>query len=79
MGNGNEGVIHIPQSFTTEASPSDCLMSYPGHLLGGGVTPLQSVYSTALADWATGQSLGESYSSGEMLSVYYTAPADWDS
>ena len=30
---GNEGVLHIPQSSsTTGASPSDCLMSYLGHL-----------------------------------------------
>ena len=34
--NGNEGVLHIPQSFSiTGTSPSDCLVSYPGHLLGG--------------------------------------------
>ena len=32
--NGNEGALHIPQSSKTGASPSDCLMSYPGHLLG---------------------------------------------
>ena len=39
--NGNEGVLHIPQSSSmTETSPSDCLVSYPGHL-GGGLTPLQ--------------------------------------
>ena len=32
---GNEGVLCIPQSSSiTEASPSDCLVSYPGHLLG---------------------------------------------
>ena len=31
---GNEGILHIPQSSSiTEASPS-CLMSHPGHLLG---------------------------------------------
>ena len=31
----NEGVLHIPQSSNiTESSPSDCLVSYPGHLLG---------------------------------------------
>ena len=31
----NEGVLYIPQSSTiTGASPSDCLVSYPGHLLG---------------------------------------------
>ena len=34
--------------------PSDCLVSYPGHLLGKSYPPaeMQSVYSTALADWA---------------------------
>ena len=32
---GNKGVLHIPQSSSiTGASPSDCLVSYPGHLLG---------------------------------------------
>ena len=35
-------------------SPSDCLMSYPGHSLGG-----------------------RSYSSAEIESVYFTAPANW--
>ena len=38
---------------------------------------MQSVYSTALADWATGYSLGKSYLSAEMQSVYSTALADW--
>ena len=29
----NSGVLHIPQSSSiTGNSPSDCLMSYPGHL-----------------------------------------------
>ena len=38
---GNKGVLHIPQSSSiTGISPSDCLMLYPGHLLGGGVLPL---------------------------------------
>ena len=35
-GSGNdgfEGVLHISQTFT-RASPSDCLVSYSGHLLG---------------------------------------------
>ena len=32
---GNEGVLHIIQSsIITETSPSDCLVPYPGHLLG---------------------------------------------
>ena len=31
---GNEGVLRLPQSSSiTGASPSDCLVSYPGHLL----------------------------------------------
>ena len=40
--NGNEEVLHIPQSSSiTGASPSDCLMSYPRHLLAAGeVLPL---------------------------------------
>ena len=54
---GNEGVLRIPQSSSIAGtSPSDCLVSYPGHLLGGGVSytsaEKQSVYSTAPADWA---------------------------
>ena len=55
--NGNEGVLRIPQSSSTAGtSPSDCLVSYAGHSLGGGSYPsaeVQSVYSTAPADWAT--------------------------
>ena len=32
----NEGELHIPQSSSiTGTSPSDCLLSYPGHSLGG--------------------------------------------
>ena len=52
--NSNEGVLHILQSSSiTGVSPSDCLGSYPGHLRGGGLTPLhemQSVYSTTPAN-----------------------------
>ena len=37
----NEGVIRIPQSSSiTGISPSDCLVSYPGHSLAGSVLPL---------------------------------------
>ena len=33
----NEGVLHIPQSSSiTGTSPSDCLVSYPGHSSGEG-------------------------------------------
>ena len=53
--NGNERVLCIPQSSSiTEASPSDCLMSYLGHLLGESYpsAEMQLVYSTAPANWA---------------------------
>ena len=43
---GNEGVLNIPQcSSIPGTSPSDCLVSYPGHLLRES-TCLQR------ADWA---------------------------
>ena len=52
---GNEGVLRIPQSSCiTGTSPSDCLVSYPGHSFGVfySSAEVQSVYSTAPADWA---------------------------
>ena len=55
--NGNERVLRIPQSSSiTGTSPSDCLMPYPGHLLGWSYpsAAVQLVYSTAPADWGTG-------------------------
>ena len=54
--NGNERMPHIPQSSRAGTSPSNCLVSYPGHLLEGGSyasAEIQSVYSTAPANWAT--------------------------
>ena len=53
---GNVGVLRILQSSSTAGtSPSDCLVSYPGHLLGVSYpsAEVQSVYSTAPADWAS--------------------------
>ena len=53
---GYERVLRIPQSPSINGtSPSDCLVSYLGHSLGDGSYPfaeVQSVYSTAAADWA---------------------------
>ena len=41
---GNEEVLRIPQSSSnTGTSPSDCLVSYPGDLLGGGSYPSAEV------------------------------------
>ena len=49
---GNEGVLRIPQiSSITGIWPSDCLVSYLGHRYA----EMQSVYSTAPAEWATKQ------------------------
>ena len=39
--NSNEGVLHIPQSYRNGKVSLDSLVSYPGHLLGGGLTSLQ--------------------------------------
>ena len=38
--NDNKGVLNIPLRFNTGTSRSDCLLSYPGHLLGI-IPPLQ--------------------------------------
>ena len=50
----NEGVLRIPQSSSTAGTSSDFLVPYQGHSLGGSYSSaeVQSVYSTALADWA---------------------------
>ena len=53
--NSNEGVLCIPQSSSiAEDSPSDYLVSYPGHLLGESYlsAEMQLVYSTVPADYA---------------------------
>ena len=52
--NGNEGVLQIPQSSKPGASLSDCLVSYPSHLLAGFYpsVEMQSVYSLTPANLA---------------------------
>ena len=57
-GNGNEGVLRIPQSVSiTRASPSDFLLSYPRHSLRVGKSDpsveMQLIFSPASVDWAT--------------------------
>ena len=48
--NGEEGVLHIPQSSSIiGTSPSDCLVSYPGHI------PLQKRSWCILQSQPTGQ------------------------
>ena len=56
---GKEGVLRIPQSSSTAGtSPSDYLVSYPGHSLGGGLTPLQRCSQCILQTQPTGQYTG---------------------
>ena len=53
-GNGNEGVLHIPQSSNAGASPSDGLISYLEHLFGGDITPQQRCSQCILQPHLTG-------------------------
>ena len=53
VGDGNEGMLCIPQS--SGASPSDCLLLYLGHSLVGGLTPLQRSSLCILHPQPTGQ------------------------
>ena len=52
----NEEILCISQSSNmTGTSPSDCLVSYPGHSLRESYpsAEMKSVYSIAPANWAT--------------------------
>ena len=52
---GNVGLLRIPKGSKTGASPSACLVSYPGTLFGRKFYPsaeMQLVYSTVPVDWA---------------------------
>ena len=55
MSKGNEEALHIPRSSWTGASPSDILVSYPGHLLGESYPSAAklSAYFTTQANSAT--------------------------
>ena len=67
---GNKGVLRIHHSSSIPGtSPSDYLMSYLGHLFGLGSYPsaeVQSMYSTALADWANRERERERERGGEV-------------
>ena len=54
LSDGSKRILCIPQSSSiTGTSPIDCLVSYPGHLLGSSYPSAEvlSAYSTAVADW----------------------------
>ena len=74
-GSGSD-VLCIPQSLSiTGASPSDCVVSYSGHLLESYPSAeKQLVYSTAPANWASSE---KSYPSAEKQSVYSAATPSW--
>ena len=72
--------IHIPQSCRAVASPSNGLVSYPGHLLGGGgLAPLQRCNQHILQPQLMGlrSLIGlESYPFAKMQSAYFMIPVD---
>ena len=52
--NGNKAVQHIPQISKSGASPTDCLLSYPGDSLAGeGLIPLQGFSQSILLPYPT--------------------------
>ena len=74
--NGNKGVLRISQgSSITGTSLLDCLVSYPGHSLGGGLTAWQRCSQCILHPQPTGQGIR-----GKMLSARFqwkTATSNW--
>ena len=50
---GNERVLCIPQSSRiTGTSPSDCLVSYPGHSLGGSYSSAEKKLAYSSTDFS---------------------------
>ena len=78
---GNEGAFCIPQSSSiTGTSPSDNLVSCPGHSLSGSYSSAEvhTVYSTVPVVWATRAHVGGvSYPFAAKQSVYSTASPLW--
>ena len=53
----NKGILHIFQSSSISCtSPSDCLLLYLGHSLGGDLTSIQRCCQCILQPWPTGRS-----------------------
>ena len=72
---GYDGVLRIPQSSSPAGtSPSDCLVSYSGHSLGWGLTPLQRCSQCILQSQPTGQytDLNVSFISDNSVQHKYT-------
>ena len=63
---GNKGVLHIPQSpRITGTSRSDCLVSNPGHSLGGVLPPCRG----AVGVFYSPSRLGNPATQGQYLSL----------
>ena len=76
---GNEEVLHFLQSPNiTGASPSDCLVSYPGHLLRESYLygEMQSVNSKAPANW-TVRRIYKSVSTSSNIHILFHVQAEW--
>ena len=70
VSDGNKGVLRIPQSSSiTGTSPSDCLMSSPGHSLGD-LTHLQRSSRCILQPQPTGQAIVGLYWINLKQSIY---------
>ena len=66
----NEGVLRAPQSPNiTGTSPSDCLVSYPGHSSGRGFTPLKKCSRCFLQPQPTGQCCLRHFSTCDVFTV----------
>ena len=75
--NGNEGVLCILQISKYGASPLDGLMSYPGHSLEKGLTPLQRGSWCILQPKPTGLPLLVNYNKTTWNAVYTIQFVDW--
>ena len=68
---GNEGVLRILQSSSTVGtSPSDCLVSYPGHSLGGVLPPCRGAVSVFYSPSRLGNSMLACFLLPSFLDVY---------
>ena len=64
--NDNEKVLHVLRISMAGASPSEGLMSYPGHLLGGGHRDAVGVF------WAGNYVVSRNYSYSIIINCLHT-------
>ena len=83
--NGNEGVLHIPQSSRTEASPSDAVQYHIQDThWGRGSYPsaeMQLAYSTVRVDWTEHPKIIYSVFNMSFVDtplIFFSLSMDWD-